>query len=92
MAKKTMKPFACPACSDGTLVNLEVEESVITESKRFPVMVTARCPKKHSLVVFIDNNFQVRDVQAAADATDDAKGKEDTSDALDKAKGWFDSL
>ncbi|MFW9925819.1 MAG: hypothetical protein ACFFDM_03515 [Candidatus Thorarchaeota archaeon] len=87
MAKVKLKQFACPACKDGTLVFVEVDETKITLAKRYPVIVTAKCPKKnHSLVVFVDANFQVRDVEAAAEASEEKK------DAIDKTKGWFDSL
>ena len=81
-----LKAFACPTCKDGTLVQVKVEESVITRAKRYPTIVTAKCPKGHSLVVFVDANFQVRDVEAAAQAS------EKELDAIDKTKGWFDSL
>jgi len=63
-----------------------VEESTITEAKRHPVIVTAKCPNGHSVVVFVDKNFQVRDVEVVAAAT----GKKE--DAVDKAKSWFDTL
>ncbi|MFX1481629.1 MAG: hypothetical protein ACFFCP_00420 [Promethearchaeota archaeon] len=87
MAKVKLKQFACPACRDGTLVYVEVDEYMITTAKRYPVMVTAKCPtKNHSLVVFVDANFQIRDVEAAAEATEEKK------DAIDRTKGWFDSL
>ncbi|MFX0054660.1 MAG: hypothetical protein ACFFAX_13305 [Promethearchaeota archaeon] len=86
MANVTLNPFACPACSKGTLVKVEVEAATITEAKRHPVIVTTQCPNGHSIVVFVDKNFQVRDVEAVAGA---AKKQED---AVDKTKSWFDSL
>lgn len=82
MTRVNLKPFACPACRDGTLVEVKVEESVIAGAKRYPTIVTAKCPKGHSLVVFVDANFQVRDVEAAAQATEEEK------DALDRTKDW----
>ena len=86
MAKVKLKPFACKACKDGTLVYVEVEEFKITQAKRYPVIVTAKCPKHHALVVFVDSNFQVRDVEVAAEATEEKKG------ATDKAVGYFEGF
>jgi hypothetical protein len=86
LTRVNLKAFACPACKDGTLVEVKVEESVITQAKRYPTMVTAKCPKGHSLVVFVDANFQVRDVEAAAQATEKEK------DAFDKTKDWFEAF
>ncbi|MGQ4912903.1 MAG: hypothetical protein ACP6KW_12090 [Candidatus Thorarchaeota archaeon] len=86
MTEISLKPFACPACNDGTLVEVKVKEEVITGASRYPTIITAKCPKGHSLVVFVDANFQVRDVEEAAQAS------EKKQDAIDKAKGWFDSL
>ncbi|MFX0108592.1 MAG: hypothetical protein ACFE7R_09930, partial [Candidatus Hodarchaeota archaeon] len=67
-------------------VKADVEETTITEATRLPVIITAKCPKNHSLVVFVDGNFQVRDVEVAATAAVEMEG------ALDKTKSWFDSL
>jgi len=86
MAKIKLKPFACPACKEGTLVYVEVEEQKITHAKRYPVIVTAKCPRSHPLVAFVDSNFQVRDVEAAAEASEEEKG------ATDKAAGYFESF
>lgn len=86
MAKIKLKPFACPACAEGTLVYVEVDERKITLAKRYPVIVTAKCPKSHTLVAFVDANFQVRDVEAATEATEEEKG------ATDKAAGYFESF
>ena len=80
MAKAKLKQFAWPACQDKTFVYVEVEETKITEAKRYPTIVTAKCPNDHSLVVFVDTNFQVRDVETAAEATEEVK------DAIDKTK------
>ena len=86
VAKIKLKPFACPACKEGILVYVEVEERKISQAKRYPVIVTAKCPKSHVLVAFVDANFQVRDVEAAAEATEEEKG------ATDKAAGYFESF
>ncbi len=86
MVKVLLSPFNCPACQDGTLVRVEVEEDFIREAKRLPAMVTVKCTKNHSLVLFVDGRFQVRDVEAALGATGEAK------DSIDKTKDWFSSL
>ncbi|TFG30074.1 hypothetical protein EU527_14950 [Candidatus Thorarchaeota archaeon] len=86
MPKIKLRPFACPACKDNNLVYVEVEEKQITQAKRYPTIVTAKCTKGHALVAFVDANFQVRDVEAAAEASEEEK------DAFDKTKRWFDSF
>jgi hypothetical protein len=86
LVKVKLKPFACPTCKDGMLVYVEVEELIITRAKRFPTIVTAKCSRDHPLVVFVDANFQVRDVESSAVATEEVK------DAVDKTKGWFESF
>ncbi|MGY5865341.1 MAG: hypothetical protein RTV41_12120 [Candidatus Thorarchaeota archaeon] len=63
--------FVCPACKDGTLVCVEVERTKITKADRHPTIVTARCSNGHSLVVFVDINFKIRDVEVATDAEED---------------------
>jgi hypothetical protein len=52
------------------LVFVEVEKTKITKADRHPTMVTTRCKDGHSLVVFVDANFKVRDVEVATDATE----------------------
>lgn len=86
MPKIKLKPFACPACKTNNLVYVEVEERQITHAVRYPTIVTAKCTKGHSLVAFVDANFQVRDVEIAAEATEEEK------DAVEKTKGWFESF
>ena len=86
MVKVSLSPFNCPACQDGTLVRIEVEEDFIREAKRLPAMVTAKCTKNHTLVLFVDGNFLVRDVEAALGATHEEK------DAIKKTEDWFSSL
>lgn len=86
MAKVKLRPFACPTCGAGKLVYVEVDELTITRAKRYPTIVQARCAKGHPLVVFVDANFQVRDVEVSAIATEEEK------DAVEKTKGWFESF
>ena len=60
-----LKAFACPVCKDGTLVEIKIKKSALKRSNRFPVLVTAKCPKSHNLVLFVDASYQVRDVEVA---------------------------
>ncbi len=84
MARRKLRPFSCPVCGNGSLVEVEVEESFITEAKRIPAMMTTSCRGGHTLVLFVDANFQIRDVEAAVQASE--------KDLIDKTKDWFDSL
>jgi hypothetical protein len=86
MAKVVLSPFSCPICKNGTLVRIEVEEDTVRNAKRLPAMVTAKCTKNHMLVLFVDGNFQVRDVEAASIAL------QEETDAIEKTKDWFSSL
>jgi hypothetical protein len=70
LRKVKLTPFACPACTDGTQVSVEVVKKKITKADRHPTMVTTRCQNDHSLVVFVDLNFQIRDVEVATDAAE----------------------
>jgi hypothetical protein len=67
--KVKLTPFTCPACSDGTQIHLEIEKKTIKKAGRHPALLTYRCKNDHSLVVFVDLNFKIRDVEVAADAT-----------------------
>ena len=84
MTRKKLRPFICPVCGNGSLVEVEIEEEFITQAKRIPAMMTAKCNKSHSLVLFVDANFQIRDIEAAVQARE--------KDVIDKTKDWFDSL
>ncbi|MHA2026607.1 MAG: hypothetical protein ACXACG_00070 [Candidatus Thorarchaeota archaeon] len=72
LRKVELTQFVCPACKDGTLVNVKVKKTKITKAEKHPTIVTTRCPNDHSLVVFVDINFKIRDVEVAADAEEDA--------------------
>lgn len=63
--------FACPACQDGSQVYVEVEKTRISQAERHPTIVTTRCPNDHSLVVFVDASFTIRDVEVATDAEEE---------------------
>ena len=86
MARISLTPFNCPECAGGNLVRVEIEEQFIKEARRLTAMVTATCSKNHSLVPFVDGNFQIRDIEAASRAAGDEK------DAIDKTSDWFGSL
>jgi hypothetical protein len=86
MTRVSLNPFNCPVCKDGTIVRVDVDEDSIIKAKRLPAMVTVTCSKNHTLVLFVDRSFQVRDVEAAVGATGGDK------DAIDKTEDWFSSL
>jgi len=84
--KLKLNPFACPVCNDGTMVEIEIEEETFTEAKRFPMMITIKCKKKHNLIAFVDKEKNVLDVEAAISA----QKKDD--DVIDKTKDYFESF
>ncbi len=86
MTRITLNPFNCPACKDGTLVRVDIDEDSIKKAKRLPAMVTVNCSKNHMLVLFVDGKFQVRDVEVAVG------GNGDDKDAIDMTGDWFSSL
>ena len=86
MNKLKLNPFACPVCEDGTMVEIEVEEKIFNEAKRFPMMITTKCQKKHNLIAFVDKEKNVRDVEAAISA------QKKEADAVDKTKDYFESF
>ncbi len=65
-----------------------MQEGSIRDSKRIPVLIPAKCDKDHSVVLFVDRNFTVRDVEAAGAAVQD----DDETSAVDKAQGWMDNF
>lgn len=84
MASKALSPFNCPKCGSGDLVEISIEEELIKGARRLPALVSAKCSKNHSLVLFVDGNFQIRDIEIAATCSE--------KDALDKTSAWFESL
>ena len=85
VTKRTLSPVPCPVCGaavDGVIV----DEESINNAKRVPIIVPTKCDKSHAVVLFVDRNFTVRDVEAAAEAVQDSK------DAVDKAQGRYFSL
>ena len=87
VTKRTLSPVPCPVC--GAVVDgVTVKEESIKEAKRVPILIPAKCDKSHSVVLFVDRNFTIRDVEAAGTAVQDDEEKT----AADKAQGWMDSF
>ena len=87
MGKKTLNSVPCPICK-GSVEGIIVEEESITEAKRVPVLVPAKCSNGHQVVLFVDKQFTVRDVEAAGLVVD--AGSESSS--VDKAQKWMDNF
>ena len=87
MGKKTLNSVPCPICK-GPVEGIIVEEESITEAKRVPVLVPAKCSNGHQVVLFVDKQFTVRDVEAAGLVVD--AGSESSS--VDKAQKWMDNF
>ena len=88
MGKKNLNTVPCPIC-DGSIDGISVEENSITEAKRVPVLVPAKCSNGHQVILFVDKQFTVRDVEAAGqvvESSDDADG------SVDKALKWMDDF
>ena len=83
MGKKNLNPVPCPICDD-SIDGVTVEEESITEAKRIPVLVPAKCSKGHQVILFVDKQFTVRDVEAAGQVVED-----DASSSVDKAQSWM---
>ena len=84
--KLKLDPFKCPVCKDDTLVNLEIEEKTFNEAKRFPMMITVKCPNKHDLIAFVDQEKKVRDVETTVSS------KQKEKDVMDKTRDYFESF
>jgi hypothetical protein len=88
VGKKNLNTVPCPICN-GSIDGISVEETSITEAKRIPVLVPAKCSKGHQVILFVDKQFTVRDVEAAGQVVQD-DGDDDSS--VDKAQSWMDSF
>jgi hypothetical protein len=86
VGKIKLNPFKCPVCGDSTTVELEIEESILDEAKRFPMMIATKCSKKHDLIAFVDKEKQICDVEKAVTATKEEK------DAIEKTKDYFEDF
>ncbi len=86
MGKKTLNTVPCPECK-GPVKDIVVEEDSITDAKRIPVLVPAKCSHGHNVILFVDKKFTVRDVETAAAVVSD-----DNEGAVDNAQKWMDSF
>ena len=89
MGKKNLNPVPCPEC-DSMIEGVAVEETSITEAKRIPVLVPAKCSNGHQVILFVDKQFTVRDVEAAGQVVED--GSDDEGSSVDKAQTWMDNF
>jgi len=89
VGKKNLNPVPCPVC-DSLINGISVEETSITEAKRIPVLVPAKCSNGHQVILFVDKQFTVRDVEAAGQVVED--GKDDDGSSVDKAQSWMDNF
>ena len=62
MGKKTLSPVPCPICKAG-VEKITVDEESILNAKRVPVLIPAKCVNGHSVVLFVDRQFTIRDVE-----------------------------
>ena len=86
MGKTTLDTVPCPECKD-PIEGIVVEEYSITNAKRIPVLVPAKCTNGHNVILFVDKQFTVRDVETAGAVVD-----EDDDGSVDKAQKWMDSF
>ncbi|MBS3795593.1 MAG: hypothetical protein KGY80_11880 [Candidatus Thorarchaeota archaeon] len=88
MPQRTLDSVPCPVCSDnGRVRDIKIDEDVILNAKRTPVIVPAKCENGHSVVLFVDRNFTIRDVEIAGEAV---QGDEDEGDSsIEKAQRWM---
>ncbi len=86
MPQRTLDSVPCPACNNGKIQNIRIDEDVILNAKRSPVIVSAKCENGHSVVLFVDRNFTIRDVEIAGEAVQD---DEEGESSIDKAKKWM---
>ena len=84
LGKMTLNTVPCPECK-GPIEGIVIEEDSITNAKRIPVLVPAKCSNGHNVILFVDRTFTVRDVETAGTVVD-----EDGS--VSKAMKWMDGL
>jgi hypothetical protein len=86
LGKITLNTVPCPECKE-PVEGIVVEEYSITNAKRIPVLVPAKCSKGHNVILFVDKKFTVRDVETAG-----AVVVADDEGSVDKAQKWMDSF
>lgn len=89
MGKRKLSAVPCPTCK-GTVEAITVNEESITESKRVPVLIPAKCKNGHNVILFVDRKFTIRDVEAAGQVVDD--GSSESDDSVKKAIKWMDDF
>ncbi|MGY5859960.1 MAG: hypothetical protein RTU63_11375 [Candidatus Thorarchaeota archaeon] len=89
MGKKNLNKVPCPIC-DASIDGISVEEKSITEAKRVPVLVPAKCSNGHQVILFVDKKFTVRDVEAAGQVVEESG--DDAEGSVDKALKWMDGF
>jgi hypothetical protein len=86
LGKVTLNTVPCPDCKS-PVEGIVVEEDSITNAKRVPVLVPAKCSNGHNVILFVDKKFTVRDVETAGAVVDG-----DDEGSVDKAQKWMDSF
>jgi len=86
LGKTTLNTVPCPECK-GPIEGIVIEEDSITNAKRIPVLVPAKCSKGHNVILFVDKKFTVRDVETAGAVVDS-----DEEGSVNKAMKWMDSF
>ncbi|MFW9834588.1 MAG: hypothetical protein ACFFEK_11370 [Candidatus Thorarchaeota archaeon] len=86
LGKTTLNAVPCPECK-GPVEGIVIEEESITNAKRVPVLVPAKCSNGHNVILFVDKQFTVRDVETAGAVVDG-----DSEGSVDKARKWMDSF
>jgi len=86
LGKITLNAVPCPECK-GSIEGIVVEEDSITNAKRIPVLVPAKCSNGHNVILFVDKTFTVRDAETAGAVVDD-----DKDGSVKKAMKWMDSF
>ena len=89
VGKKKLSAVPCPVCK-GSVEDITVEEESITEAKRVPVLIPAKCKNGHQVVLFVDRQFTVRDVEAAGQVVEESS--DDAEGSVDKALKWMDGF
>jgi len=89
VGKKNLNPIPCPICN-GSIGGIAVEEESISEAKRIPVLVPAKCSNGHQVILFVDKQFTVRDVEAAGQVVEE--NEDDEAGSVNKAQKLMDSF
>ena len=84
MGKMTLNTVPCPECK-GSIEGIVIEADSITNAKRIPVLVPAKCSNGHNVILFVDRKFTVRDVETAGTVVDE-------EGSVGKAMKWMDGF